>query len=141
MPAGSFNPEISAAFTVAPAVVYSPIVPAPAFVTNRSEPTTAMPKGTFNPEIRAAFTVAPAVVYSPIVPAPAFVTNRSEPTTATPKGSLNPEISAAFTVAPAVVYSPIVPSPFPTKISSARALLAETSPSRTANRPDAMTLR
>ena len=87
-----------------------------------------MPVGLFNPETRAAFTVAPEVVYSPIVPAPEFATNRSEPDTAMPAGSLNPEISAAFTVAPEVVYSPIVPSPFPTKISSARALLAETSP-------------
>jgi hypothetical protein len=33
MPAGSFSPEISVAFTVAPEVVYSPIVPAPLFAT------------------------------------------------------------------------------------------------------------
>jgi len=47
MPPGPFNPEISAEFTVAPAVVYSPIVPlAPqSFGTNRSEPEIAMPVG------------------------------------------------------------------------------------------------
>jgi hypothetical protein len=63
MPVGAFNPEISEA----PEVVYSPIVPRLRFVTNRSEPTTAMPTGEFNPEISEAFTVAPEVVYSPIV--------------------------------------------------------------------------
>jgi hypothetical protein len=80
MPSGTPNPEISAAFTVAPAVVYSPIVPV-SFVTKRSEPDTAMSMGELNPEISDAFTVAPAVVYSPIVPAPMFVTKRSEPDT------------------------------------------------------------
>jgi hypothetical protein len=33
MPIGRFNPEIKAALTVAPEVVYSPIVPLPMFVT------------------------------------------------------------------------------------------------------------
>ena len=65
---GEFNPEISEAFTVAPEVVYSPIVPLPSFATNRFDPDTAMPIGSFNPEISEAFTVAPEVVYSPIVP-------------------------------------------------------------------------
>ena len=68
MPQGSFNPETREAFTVAPDVVYSPIVPLPKFVTNRFDPDTAMPIGQFNPETREAFTVAPDVVYSPIVP-------------------------------------------------------------------------
>src|SRR5208337_1189871 len=61
MPSGKFNPEISAAFTVAPAVVYSPIVPALPFATNRSEPSTAILQGSSKPEISAAFTVVPAV--------------------------------------------------------------------------------
>jgi len=43
MPVGPFNPEISAAFTKTPEVVYSLIVPLPAFVIKRSEPSTAMP--------------------------------------------------------------------------------------------------
>ena len=38
---GPFNPEISEALTVAPEVVYSPIVKALAFTTNRFEPDTA----------------------------------------------------------------------------------------------------
>jgi len=42
-------------------------MPVCTFVTNRSEPDTAMPSGMFSPEISAAFTVAPEVVYSPIV--------------------------------------------------------------------------
>ena len=62
-----YNPEISEAFTVAPEVVYSPIVPL-SFVTNRFPPDTAMPSGYAKPEISEAFTVAPEVVYSPIVP-------------------------------------------------------------------------
>ena len=41
-PIGPFNPEISAGFTVAPAVVYSAIGPATGFTTNRSEPESAM---------------------------------------------------------------------------------------------------
>ena len=47
---GAFSPEIRAWFTVAPAVVYSPIVPVPASATNRFEPETAMPFGKLNPE-------------------------------------------------------------------------------------------
>ena len=64
MPAGSFSPEISAAFTVAPEVVYSPIVPAISFATNRSEPDSAMSLGTAaeSPETSEAFTVDPEVV-------------------------------------------------------------------------------
>jgi hypothetical protein len=45
MYSGLLKPEISAAFTVAPAVVYSPIVLLLLFVTNRSEPDTATPDG------------------------------------------------------------------------------------------------
>src|SRR5580700_3588975 len=112
MPAGPSSPEISAAFTVAPAVVYSPIVSPPMLMTNRSEPDTATPNGLSSPEISAAFTVAPEVVYSPIVPFSSFATNRSEPDTTMPNGSINdPEISAGLTVAPEVVYAPIVPDP------------------------------
>src|SRR5207302_2558988 len=70
---GPFNPETRAAFTVAPEVVYSPIVPladpkVPKLVTNKFPPDTAMPLGKFNPETSAGLTVAPEVVYSPIVP-------------------------------------------------------------------------
>src|SRR5579863_10081681 len=113
MPIGPANPETREAFTVAPDVVYSPIVPALILVTNRSDPDRARSSGVpLNPEIMEAFTVAPDVVYWPIVPAPLFVTNRSEPSsdTAIPDGLLNPEIREAFTVAPDVVYSPIVPA-------------------------------
>jgi hypothetical protein len=53
MPAGMLNPEIRAGFTVAPEVVYSPIVPLPEFATNRSEPNTTMPAGLLNPERRS----------------------------------------------------------------------------------------
>ena len=56
---GPSNPEISEAFTVAPEVVYSPIVPVPLFATNRSDPETTIPCGKLNPEISEAFTVAP----------------------------------------------------------------------------------
>jgi hypothetical protein len=41
IPHGPFNPVISEAFTVAPEVVYSPIVPS--FPTNRFDPDSAMP--------------------------------------------------------------------------------------------------
>src|SRR3984957_7544428 len=143
MPAGRSSPEISAAFTVAPAVVYSPTVSPAKLVTNRSEPDCATPNVSSSPEISAAFTVAPEVVYSPIVPGgAAFVTNRSEPDTAMPTGWCSPEISAAFTVAPEVVYAPIVPLVlFATKIvSPARAAPGERDASRPPNRPDAMTL-
>ena len=53
MPVGLLNPEINAGFTVAPEVVYSPIVPVFWFVTNRLEPDSAMPQGLINPEISA----------------------------------------------------------------------------------------
>ena len=43
MPHGELNPEISEAFTVSPDVVYSLIVPASPFATNRFDPDTAMP--------------------------------------------------------------------------------------------------
>jgi hypothetical protein len=110
MAPGPASPETSAAFTVAPEVVYSPIVPLPRFVTNRFPPDTARPNGPFNPEeIKALLTVAPEVVYSPIVPLSKFVTNRFPPDTAIPTGRFNPEeIKALLTVAPEVVYSPIV---------------------------------
>lgn len=67
-PVGPFNPEISEAFTVAPDVVYSPIVSLPKFVTNKCDPNTAIERGPLNPDISDAFTVAPKVVYLPIVP-------------------------------------------------------------------------
>ena len=63
---------ISAGFTVAPEVVYSPILPVSLvrfkLVTNKFPPETAMPCGRLSPEISAGSTVAPEVVYSPIVP-------------------------------------------------------------------------
>src|SRR5215469_1873895 len=66
---GSLKPEISAGFTVAPEISYSPIVPLP-FKTNRSGPDIAMEIGSFKPEIRTGFIAAPEVAYSPIVPSP-----------------------------------------------------------------------
>src|SRR5271170_5225551 len=50
---------INAALTVAPPVVYSPIVPEFWFTTKMSDPDTAMPNGAPTPEIRDALTVAP----------------------------------------------------------------------------------
>ena len=63
----------SEAFTIVPDVVYSPIVPVLEFVTNRSDPDTAIPAGLFNPETREGFDeiIVPGVapnVYSPIQP-------------------------------------------------------------------------
>jgi len=144
MPAGPpLNPVISDAFTVAPEVVYSPIVPLAVFVTNRFDPDTAMPNGSSNPVISEAFSVAPEVVYSPIVPLAVFVTNRFDPDTAKKAGLLNPEISAAFIVAPEVVYSPIVPLPsLVTKMLSPRAVVGiakiavATESMATAHRPE-----
>src|SRR5271155_1809506 len=117
IPSGSSNPEISEEFDdvtvpgMAPSV-YSPIVPRPSLVTNRSDPETAMPTGSLllPNETKSAFTVVPEVVYSPIVPLPLFTTNKSDPETAMPTGSLllPNETNEAFTVAPEVVYSPIV---------------------------------
>jgi hypothetical protein len=46
---GTSNPEISEAFTVAPEVVYSPIVLLFRFETNRSDPDTAIPIGIAQP--------------------------------------------------------------------------------------------
>lgn len=92
MPSGLFNPVTSEAFTVAPEVVYSPIVFEPKFATNRSEPSIAMPSGALNPSanvISEAFTVAPPVVNSLIVLPPKNETNMSEPETAMPNASTN----------------------------------------------------
>jgi hypothetical protein len=102
MPIGTFNPEIKAALTIAPEVVYSPTVPLPdvapfTFVTNRFPPDTAIPSGPVSPETSAGFTVAPEVVYSPIVPWVTVVTNRSPPDTVMRRRPpLNPEIKAAL---------------------------------------------
>src|SRR5256885_46615 len=93
IPTGPFNPEIKAALTVAPEVVYSPIVPLFKFETNRFPPDNARPVGLLNPEIKALLTVAPVVaLYSPIVLLPLFVTKRLPPDTARRNGLLNPEI-------------------------------------------------
>jgi len=61
---GPLNPEISDAFTVAPEVVYSPIVPPASFATKRSDPETTIPTGPCNPVTSDVFTVDPEVVYS-----------------------------------------------------------------------------
>ena len=66
IPTGLVNPETREALTVAPDVVYSPIVPLPSSATNRSDPNTARKRELANPEMREAFTVAPDVLYSPI---------------------------------------------------------------------------
>src|SRR5438046_7554099 len=83
MPDGSPNGVISAGFTVALEVVYSPILPVSLarfkLVTNKSPPDTAMPCGRLSPEISAGSTVAPEVVYSPIVPVSKFATKICAP--------------------------------------------------------------
>ena len=57
-----FSPVISAEFTVAPEVVYSPIeLP---YATKTSEPSIAKPPGGAGSVINEAFTVAPETVYS-----------------------------------------------------------------------------
>ena len=91
MPIGKFNPEIRAVLTVAPEVVYSPMVLPASFVTNRFPPETAIANGAFNPEIKAVLTVAPEVVYSPIVSLPC-VTNRFPPDNAMPPHHLSPKL-------------------------------------------------
>ena len=81
---------MSEAFTVAPEVVYSPIVPVPLFVTNRFEPDAAIPYGLLNPATSEAFTVAPEVEYSLIVSVTVSATNRFDPDTAMPSGNSSP---------------------------------------------------
>jgi hypothetical protein len=76
MPNGLLSPVISDAFTVAPEVVYSPIVLFK-LVTNRFDPITTMPSGPYGSEISEALTVAPEVVNSPIVLLPMFVSKIS----------------------------------------------------------------
>lgn len=141
---GPFSPEISEALTRAPEVVYSLIVPWLVFATNRSEPDTAIASPmSFKPVINEVFTTAPDVVYSAIEPGLKqhwVETNTSEPDTAMLSGEpgFGNEISEEFTVAPEVSYAPIVLTgvTFPTKISSARAVLLKRSiPSSTASAP------
>ena len=68
MPSGESSPVISEALTVAPEVVYSPIVPL-WVATYKLVPEAAMAQGPpATPVISEAFTIAPEVVYSPIVP-------------------------------------------------------------------------
>jgi len=87
MSAGPFNPETSAAFTVAPDVVYSPIVLALLFATKTSDPDTATPTAPFDPEISDEFTIAPEVVHSPTMLVPTLLaTNKFEPDIAMPHG-------------------------------------------------------
>ena len=62
IPAGKFSPETSAEFSGAPVVaLYSPIVPARKFVTNKFPPDNATSRGPFSPEISAGFIGAPVV--------------------------------------------------------------------------------
>ena len=124
---------ISEEFTVAPEVVYSPIVPAYQFVTNKSDPDTTMLTGSFkpDPEISEAFTVVPEVVYSPIVFWAPFAINKSDPETSIPPGSLIVVRKEEFIVAPEVVYSPTTPLPV-TKVCAWAALI-EQRPRRAAN--------
>ncbi len=79
MPVGPLSPEISAAFTETPEVVYSDTVPPSALVMYRFVASVAMPRGPSSPEIKAAFTVPPEVVYSPTMPVRKLVTKMSEP--------------------------------------------------------------
>src|SRR5205823_4388535 len=112
---GKVSPETSVGFTVAPEVVYSPIVPlagsVPPFTTNNLSPETTMPPGKLSPETSAGFTSAPEVVYSLIVPARRFATNSLSPEIAMPCGKVSPETSAGFISAPEVVYLAMLPAP------------------------------
>lgn len=65
---GALNPKIRWAFTVAPEVVYLPMVLLKKFATNRFWSETAMPRGPLKPEIRGTFTGVPEKVYRLIVP-------------------------------------------------------------------------
>src|SRR5439155_73633 len=71
---GKVSPETSVGFTVAPEVVYSPIVPlagsVPPFTTNNLSPEITMPPGKVSPETSAGFISAPEVVYLAMLPAP-----------------------------------------------------------------------
>jgi len=69
MNSGEDSPdEISEAFTVAPEVVYSPIVLAVKLATKISDPDTAIPNGFVSADTSVPEpTGVPAVVYSPIV--------------------------------------------------------------------------
>lgn len=58
-PVGKTNPVIKEAFTVAPEVVYSPMVLLPLLAAKRSEPDIAIPNAKSRPKIKEAFTVAP----------------------------------------------------------------------------------
>lgn len=58
MPPGPLSPEINAAFTKTPEVVYAETVFPRALVMYRFVPSVAMPSGPFSPEIKEAFTVS-----------------------------------------------------------------------------------
>ena len=87
----------SEALTVAPEVVYSPIVPVHVFATNMSPPDTATRSGSINPVTSEALTVAPEVVYSPIVPA-VVRDEQIVPRQSHFHGSAQPATSEGFTV-------------------------------------------
>ena len=78
------------------------------FVTNRSDPDTAMPSGPFNPEMSDAFTIAPDVVYSPIVPS-RIRDKQVRSGHRDANGAVQPRDQRCVHAAPDVVYSPIVP--------------------------------
>jgi len=84
------QPTTREAFTVAPDVVYSPIVSLVEFVTNRSDPDTAMPAGLGQLRDKGGIDLQTDVVYSPTVPVEELATNRSDPDTAMPVGSESP---------------------------------------------------
>ena len=105
MPSGPLRPEISAAFTKPPEVVYSDTVLPSALVMYRFAPSVAMPTGPFSPEIKAAFTILPEVVYLPTVPETKFETKMFDPRMRISSGLLNPVINEAFTKPPVSVYS------------------------------------
>lgn len=99
---------INAAFTIAPEVVYSPMVPVELLTTKRLFPDTATALGKFKPLISEEFIIAPDVLYSPIVPVSSFATNRFPPDKAIPVGNPSPETNEPLITEPEVVYSPIV---------------------------------
>jgi hypothetical protein len=74
MALGLFNPNTKEVLTIPPAVVYSPIVPLPPFVTNIFDPDTARLHGSSNPDTKDGFTIVPSRSYSPMELVPTFVT-------------------------------------------------------------------
>ena len=104
MPLGSLSPVMSAALTIAPAVVYSPIAPSMVdrglLRTNRSAPEIGDANRIGQSRDQRGLIRTPAVVYSLTVPAVPFTTNMSSPATAIPLWVVSPVTSEVLAVAP-----------------------------------------